>query len=75
MEDSHCLHALDELDGLGELVEERVKLKGELDVACELEIVVHEVLREVLPLLDRLVGLGGQRLDSVGNGSVVPKRI
>ena len=27
-DDSHCLHALDELDGLGELVEERVELEG-----------------------------------------------
>ena len=64
MEDSHCFHALDELDGLGELVGERVELEGELDDACELEIVVHEVLREVLPLVHMLVGLGRQWLDS-----------
>ena len=62
MEDFHCLHALDELDGLGELVEERVELEEELDVASALEIVVHEVLREVLPLLHGLSA-------SVGNGS------
>ena len=60
MEDSHFLHALDELDGLGELVEERVELEEELDDACELEIIVHEVLRKVLPLLHGLVGLGRQ---------------
>ena len=64
MEDSHCFHALDELDGLGELVEERVELEGALDDACELEIVAREFLREVLPLLHGLVGLGRQRLDS-----------
>ena len=64
MEDSHCRHALDELDGLGELVEERVELEEELDDACELEIVVHEVLPEGLPLVHVLVGLGRQRLNS-----------
>ena len=64
MEDSHYRHALDELDGLGELVEERVELEEELDDACELEIVVLEFLREVLPLVHGLVGLGRQRLDS-----------
>ena len=64
MEDSHCLHALDELDGLGELVEERVELEEELDDACELEIVVREFLREVLPLLHGLDGLGRHQLDS-----------
>ena len=63
-EDSHCLHALHELDGLGELVEEHVELEEELDDASELEIVVHEVLREVLPPVHMLVGLGRQRLDS-----------
>ena len=36
----------------------------ELDDACELEIVVREFLREVLPLVHGLVGLGRQRLDS-----------
>ena len=64
MEDSHYHHALDELDGLGELVEERVELEEELDDVCELEIGVLEFLREVLPLVHGLVGLGQQRLDS-----------
>ena len=63
MEDSHCFHALDELDGLGEPVEERVELEEELDDACELEIVIREFLHEVLPLLHGLVGLGRLRLD------------
>ena len=58
------LHALDELDGLGELVEKFVELEEELDDACELEIVIREFLREVLPLLHGLVGLGRQWLDS-----------
>ena len=64
MEDLHCLHDLEELDVLGELVEELVKLEEELDDACELEIVVLEFLSEVLPLVHGLVGLGRQRLDS-----------
>ena len=34
-EDSHCFHVLDELNGLGELVEERVELEGELDDAWD----------------------------------------
>ena len=54
-------------------MEERVELEGELDDACELEIVVHEVLREVLPLLHGLVGLGRQRLDSHHVELVVPQ--
>ena len=45
-------------------MEERVELEGELDDACELEIIVHEVLREVLPLVHGLVGFSQQRLDS-----------
>ena len=64
MEDFHCLHALDELDVLGELVEELVELKEELeelDDACELEIFVHEFLREVLLHVHELVGLGWLR--------------
>ena len=40
VEDSHCPHALDELDGLGELVEERIDLEKEFDDSCELEVVV-----------------------------------
>ena len=64
MEDFHCLHALDELDVLGELVEELVELEEELDDARELEIFVLEFLREVLPLVHGLVGFGRQRLDS-----------
>ena len=64
MEDFHCRHALDELDVVGELVEELVELEEELDDARELEIFVLEFLREVLPLVHGLVGLGRQRLDS-----------
>ena len=67
MEDFYCRDALDELDVLGELVEALVELEGELeerDGARELDVVVHEVLREVLPLVRVLVGLGRQRLDS-----------
>ena len=64
MEDFHCLHALDELDGVGKLVGELRELEEELDDAGELEIVVHEVLREVLPLLHGLAGLGRQWLNS-----------
>ena len=54
-------------------MEERVELEGELDDACELEIIVHEVLRKVLPLLHGLVGLGRQRLDSSRIELVVPR--
>ena len=64
MEDSHYFRALDELDGLGKLVEERVELEDELDDACELEIDVLEFLREVLPLIHGIVGCGRQRLNS-----------
>ena len=66
MEDFHCLHALDELDVIGELAEELVELDEELegcDGARELDVVVHEVLREALPLVHVLVGLGWLRLD------------
>ena len=75
VEDSHCFHGLDELDGLGELVEERVELEGELDDAGELEIVVHEVLREVLPLVHVLAGLGRQWLDSHHVELVAPQML
>ena len=64
MEDFHCRRALDELDVLGELVEELVELEEELDNARELEIFVLEFLREVLPLVHGLVGFGRQWLDS-----------
>ena len=65
MEDFHCHHALDELDVLGELVEELVELEEELeelDDARELEIFVLEFLREVLLLVHELVGLGWLQL-------------
>ena len=75
MEDSHFRHALDEVDGLGELVEELVELEEELDDACELEIVVLEFLREVLPLVHGLVGLGRQRLDSNRVELVAPQEL
>ena len=74
-EDSNCLHALNELDGLGELVEERVELEEEFDDSCELEVVVREFLREVLPLLHGLVGLGRQRLDSNRVKLVAPQEL
>ena len=45
-------------------MEKRVKLEEELDDACQLEIVVLEFLRDVLPLVHGLVGFGRQRLDS-----------
>ena len=64
MEDFHSRHALDELDVLGELVEELVELEEELDDARELEIFVLEFLREVLPLVHGLVGFGQLWLDS-----------
>ena len=69
MEDFHCLHALDELDVRGELVDELV----ELDVARELDVVVHEFLHEVLPLVHELVGLGWLQLDLNLGGLVVPQ--
>ena len=62
VEDFHCLHALDELDVLGELVELEEELE-ELDDARELEIFVHELLREVLLHVHELVGLDWLRLD------------
>ena len=66
MEDFQCHHALDELDVLGELVEELVELEEELeelDDARELEIFVLEFLREVLLHVHELVGLDWLRLD------------
>ena len=45
-------------------MDEIVELKEELDDAGELEIFVLEFLREVLPLVHGLVGLGRQWLDS-----------
>ena len=45
-------------------MEELVELEEELDDACELEIIVLEFLREVLPLLHGIVSLARQRLDS-----------
>ena len=63
VEDSHCLHALGELDVLGDLVEELVELEEELDDARELEIFILEFLHEVLPLVHGLVGLGRLRHD------------
>ena len=56
-------------------MEECVKLEGELDDAGELEIVVHEVLREVLPLVHVLVGLGRQRVDSHHVELVAPQML
>ena len=69
MDDLHCLHALDELVVLGELVEELV----EHDVARELDVVVHEFLREMLPLVHALVGLGWLWLDLNLGGLVAPQ--
>ena len=69
MEDFHCLHALGELDVLGKLVEELV----ELDVARELDVVVHGFLHEVLSLVHALVGLGWLRLDLNLGGLVAPQ--
>ena len=63
-EDVHCLHALDELDGVVELDGELHELEEELDDAREFEIFVLEFLREVLPLVHGLDGLGRQQLDS-----------
>ena len=45
-------------------MEERVELEEELDDACDLEIVICEFRREVLPLFHGLVRLGRQLLDS-----------
>ena len=76
VEDVHCLHALVELDVLGELVEELVELEEELeelDDARELEISVLEFLREMLLLVLELVGLGWLRLDLNLGGLVAPQ--
>ena len=54
-------------------MEERVELEEELDDARELEIVVREFLREVLPLVHGLVGLGRLRLDLNRIDIVVPQ--
>ena len=56
-------------------MEERVELEEELDDACELDIVVLEFLREVLPLVHSLVGLGRQRLDSNRVELVAPQEL
>ena len=64
MEDFHCLHALDELDGVGELVGELRELEEELDDAGKLEIFVLEFLREMLHLVHGFDGFGRQRHDS-----------
>lgn len=73
MEDFHCLHALVELDVLEELVEGLVELEEELDDACELEIFVRELLREVLLHVHELVSLGWLRLDLNIGGHVAPQ--
>ena len=73
VEDFHCLHALDELDGVGELVGELRELEEELDDARELEIFVLEFLREMLPLVDGLVGFGRQWLYSYRVKLVAPQ--
>ena len=73
MEDFRCPHALDELDGLGELVEELVELKEELDDARELHKSSSELLREVLRHVHELVGLGRLRLDLNRVELVVPQ--
>ena len=76
MDEFHCLHAFDELDVLGELVEELVELEEELeelDDARELEIFFFEPLHEVLPLVHELVGLGWLRLDLNLGGLVSPQ--
>ena len=54
-------------------MEERIKLEGELDDACELEIIVREFLREVLLHVHELVGLGWLRLDLNLGGLVAPQ--
>ena len=66
MDDSHCLHALGELDVLEEIVEGLVEIEEELeelDDARELEIFVLELLREVLLHVHKLVGLGWLWID------------
>ena len=69
MEDFYCHHALDELDVLGELVEELVELEEELDGARELDKSSCEVLLHV----HELVGLGRLRLDLNRVELVVPQ--
>ena len=69
MEDFHCLLVLLELDVLGELVEELV----ELDVACEIDIFIRELLREELLHVHELVGLSCLRLDLILGGLVAPQ--
>ena len=54
-------------------MEERVELEEEFDDSCELEVVVREFLREVLPRLHGLDGLGRQRLDSPRVELVAPQ--
>ena len=54
-------------------MEELVELEEELDNARDLEIFVLEFLREVLPLVHGLVGLGRQRLDSSRVELVAPQ--
>ena len=76
MEDFHCRLALDELDVLGELVEELVEFEDELeelDDARDLEISVLEFLREMLLLVLELVGLGWLRLYLNLGGLVAPQ--
>ena len=76
MEDFHCLHALDELDVLGELVWELGELEEELEglyYARELEIFVLDFLREMLLLVLELADLGWLRLDLNLGGLVAPQ--
>ena len=61
MEDFHCLLILVELDVLGELVEELVKLDKELEELDDAHVIDKSFLelhREVLLDVDELVGLG-----------------
>ena len=70
------LHALDELDVLGKLVEKLVELEEELeelDDARELEISVLEFLCDMLLLVIDLVGLGWLRLDLNHEGHIAPQ--
>ena len=69
VEEFHCRHALDELDVLGELVEEL----EELDDARELEIFVLEFLHKVLLHVQELVGLRWLQLDLNLGGLVAPQ--
>ena len=65
METVHDQLALVELEVVEELVE--------LDVARELDVVVHGFLHEVLSLVHALVGLGWLRLDLNLGGLVAPQ--